>query len=482
MSPRRFLLLFLAASLVAQAQSKDWISQFKDAEAKFDSRQQSECIPLFEKLLQSMETESRQRILTRKERSIIERSYDFLGQAEYNRNEQQKARAAFLKLIEWNPDYRMNEDLVSQKILDSFHSLKRENLAMLTVRTTPSGAAIRLDGRELGITNFENGSILKGKHQLEIQLPGYRSEMKEFEIQAGSMQEISVVLAEDPVSAGIARLDAEIQTAHASGDTIVEAKTRQKLGRFQMEENKYDEAATTLEQALKLVHSRGNEDISASLLLDLGTLYEQQGAMPRARESLEEAAGLLRKVQNSALLAEVLQSLGRLAYLANDLTSAKAYDEEAIVLFKEVGKTEKAEESELRLRSISTRSRSRSGELLREAYALMGAGNYGDAEKKYIEALNLSRESGDKANQANALLNLGFLFSSSGRESDAVPYWEEALSLSRDSGDGSREALALYNLAIAAYNRGEQQKADELYEQSAMISRKLGEKPRKKLW
>ena len=66
MSLRRFLLLFLAASLVAQAQSKEWISQFKDAEAKFDSRQQSECIPLFEKLLQSMETESRQRILTEK--------------------------------------------------------------------------------------------------------------------------------------------------------------------------------------------------------------------------------------------------------------------------------------------------------------------------------------------------------------------------------------------------------------------------------
>jgi tetratricopeptide (TPR) repeat protein len=131
----RIAILFLFAALIADAQSKGWNDRFNEAKAKFESRQQSECIPLLESLTQSLEKESKERTLTKEEQSIIEKSYDLLGQAEFNQNEQAKARSAFHKLLEWNPEYKMNEDLVSQKIIKLFNTEKRTSLATLTART-----------------------------------------------------------------------------------------------------------------------------------------------------------------------------------------------------------------------------------------------------------------------------------------------------------------------------------------------------------
>ena len=49
-----------------------------------------------------------------------------------------------------------------------------------------------------GSTNIENQYIIKGKHKLELRLPGYQSEVREIEIPANSMKEITVQFAEDP--------------------------------------------------------------------------------------------------------------------------------------------------------------------------------------------------------------------------------------------------------------------------------------------
>jgi hypothetical protein len=183
--------LFLACGKLLAA---DYSIEFKEAENIFNSARQNSSIPLFQSLISIMESEARQRQLDKNECRILTTSYDYLAQAQFNNNEQADAEQSLLKLIEWNADYQMNEELVSKKIIDLFDTIKRDNLAMLTVLTTPEGAAVSLDGRIIGTTNFENQSVVKGKHKLEVRLEGYQPVSKEIEIAPGEMREITIQL------------------------------------------------------------------------------------------------------------------------------------------------------------------------------------------------------------------------------------------------------------------------------------------------
>jgi hypothetical protein len=174
--------------------------QFEEAQARFNSPDQTESIPMFQKFIVSLETKAQQEGLNEKELSLLTSSYNLLGQAQFNNNDQAGASAAFLELLKWNPDYELDEDLVSKKIIDLLSEIKRDNLVLLTVRSIPEGAMVLLDGRNLGSTNLENQYILKGKHKLEVRLTGYQPQMTEIEIPAGSMKEISVQFAKNPAN------------------------------------------------------------------------------------------------------------------------------------------------------------------------------------------------------------------------------------------------------------------------------------------
>lgn len=335
--------LFLFAITLVHAQSTDWSNRFSEAQSKFESRQQSESIRMFEGLIQSIENESRQRALTEDEQSIMEKSYDLLGQALFNRNEQAKARSAFRKLIEWNPDYKMNDDLVSQKIINLFNSEKRESLAMLSVRSTPTGATVRLDGRKIGVTNLENVSILNGKHLLQIQLQGYRSQTKGFEIQTGAMQEISVVLAEEEKialaeeekTADDAKVeqvvkDNVVKSTGRSGDLLREAYALMGAGNYSESEKKYAEA-------LSLARETGDKANQANALLNLGFLFSTSGREAQAVPYWEESLALTREVGNGSGEALALYNLAVAAYNRGDLKKADELYEQSVQVSKRLG-------------------------------------------------------------------------------------------------------------------------------------------------
>ena len=331
----RLATLFLFAITMVHAESQDWSNRFSEAQSKFESRQQSESIPMFESLIQSIENEFRQRALTEDEQSIMEKSYDLLGQAQFNRNEQAKARSAFRKLIEWNPDYKMNEDLVSQKIITLFNSEKRESLAMLSVRSTPTGATVRLDGRKLGVTNLENVSILNGKHLLQIQLQGYRTQTKGFEIQTGAMQEISVVLAEEEKAAEDAKVeqvvkDNVIKSTGRSGDLLREAYGLMGAGNYSEAEKKYAEA-------LSLARETGDKANQANALLNLGFIFSTSGREAQAVPYWEESLALTREVGNGSGEALALYNLAIAAYNGGDVKKADELYEQSVQVSKRLG-------------------------------------------------------------------------------------------------------------------------------------------------
>ncbi len=331
----RLAALFLFAAIVVHAQSKDWNDRFSEAQQKFESRQQDQSIPMLERLIQSIENESKQRTLIKDEQSIIEKSYDLLGQAEFNRNEQAKAQSAFRKLIEWNPDYKINEDLVSQKIIKLFESEKRGSLAMLTVRSTPTGATVRLDGRELGVTNLENVSILNGKHLLQIQLQGYRSQTKGFEIQTGAMKEISVALAEGEkvapdVKSEEIKEDTPIQKPHQSGDLLRQAYALMGAGNRSEAEKKYAEA-------LDIARQTGDKADQANALINLGFLFSSSGREPQAVPYWEESLSLAREIGDGSREALALYNLSIAAYNRGDIQKADELYEQSVIVSKRLG-------------------------------------------------------------------------------------------------------------------------------------------------
>jgi tetratricopeptide (TPR) repeat protein len=290
---------------------------------------------MLESLINSIEKESKQRTLTKEEQSVIEKSYDLLGQAQFNENQPAKARSAFRKLIEWNPDYRMNEDLVSEKIINLYNAEKRESLAMLTVRSKPSGATVRLDGRELGVTNLENVSILNGKHLLQIQLEGYQTQNKAFEVQTGALQEISVILAQSeraPQEIKSEQITEQevIKSTRDSGDLLREAYALMGAKNYREAEKKYSDA-------LAAARESGNKGDQANALLNLGFLFSSSGHEPQAIPYWEESLALSREIGDASREALALYNLAVASYNRGDLRKADELYEESIQVSKKLG-------------------------------------------------------------------------------------------------------------------------------------------------
>ncbi|HSE41854.1 MAG TPA: PEGA domain-containing protein, partial [Acidobacteriota bacterium] len=161
------------APIAEEALQMEWSKAFQEAETVFNSADQASSIPMFEALITQITEEKVKRGLTDPELLLLLRSLDYLGQANYNEGEQEKARLVFLKLMELNPNYQLNEDLTSPKIIEFVRKIKNENLGVITITSEPPDAVVKLDNVEVGKTDIASLYSLKGDHDLEISKPGF---------------------------------------------------------------------------------------------------------------------------------------------------------------------------------------------------------------------------------------------------------------------------------------------------------------------
>lgn len=159
-----------------EVQQQNWTKTFQEAETAFNSDTPGNSIPIFQNLITEITEQKVKRGLTDPEQLMLLRSLDYLGQAFYGEGQQDQAQIVFLKLIELNPNYQMNEDLVSPKIISFVSKIKNENLGLLTIQSEPTGATVKLDGNSIGTTDMEQYYGLKGDHNLEISKPGFLSQ------------------------------------------------------------------------------------------------------------------------------------------------------------------------------------------------------------------------------------------------------------------------------------------------------------------
>ena len=196
-------MLLFSVLLPLSGITEDWNKAFQEAELAFQGRNQTACIPLFENLIRQIGEEAKSRLLTADEKQLLVRSLDYLGQTHFNLNQQEKSRAAFLKLLELDPDYTMSEDLVSSKIIALFQELKAKNMGTLAVRA-PAGAAIRLDGRLLDPASLGKIRVVQGSHEVEAGKSGLKTVKKTVSVSAGETVDVQLDLEVDPAKAQMA--------------------------------------------------------------------------------------------------------------------------------------------------------------------------------------------------------------------------------------------------------------------------------------
>lgn len=180
--------------LPEEAQQQQWTDSFQQAETAFNSDNPASSIPLFQELIKQITEQRVRRELTQPEDLLLYRSLDYLGQAFFNEGQEDESRNVFLKLVELNPNYQLNEDLVSPKIVDFVRTIKQQNLGTMNVISTPPGATIKLDGNVIGVTNMDSVYGMKGDHDLVISKPGFVEHKETVTITPGKTLKINVPL------------------------------------------------------------------------------------------------------------------------------------------------------------------------------------------------------------------------------------------------------------------------------------------------
>jgi hypothetical protein len=182
------------APIEEEAMQMQWTKAFQEAEKTFNSENQSSSIPLFENLITQITEQKVKRGLTEPEMLLLLRSLDYLGQANYNEGETEKSKLVFLKLMELNPNYQLNQELTSPKIIEFVKKIKDQNLGTITITTEPPGATVKLDGVEAGSTDIAGLYSLKGDHDLEISKPGFVSQQNTINVVPGKSQKFNFKL------------------------------------------------------------------------------------------------------------------------------------------------------------------------------------------------------------------------------------------------------------------------------------------------
>lgn len=180
--------------LPEEVQQQKWSDAFQAAEKIFNSDDPASCIPLFQDLSNQIMDQKSKGTITQPELLILLHSMDYLGEALYNEGQTDDARNALLKLVELNPNYKMNEDLVSPKIIDFFDQVKSQNLGAMNVTSTPTGAAVKMDGVDVGTTELAGIYGLRGPHDLEVSKPGFVPHKETVTITPGKTLRVNVQL------------------------------------------------------------------------------------------------------------------------------------------------------------------------------------------------------------------------------------------------------------------------------------------------
>ena len=406
------LLLALYIILIAQILSagpgelESWKKMFQAAESQFNSASQYSCVAPFQDLINKMTSFQENGTFSNEESDLLEKSLDYLGQTFFDNNEPEKAKVAFTRLILQNPNYKLDEDMMSPKIIDFFSQIKKQSLGTLMVTSDPPDAIIKLDGRTIGKTNLEHAFAPKGEHTLEISKSGYQTITKTVQISGDiarvqvQMEQLSLVT---PAVASLLYEKPELRQTYESammsfsqnGDRGALGKAVEGIGDKLLADHNPEAAAKMYEEALASFSEAGDKAGIARVMNSDGVALLQKGDVAGAGAKFDEAMSLCRELADRLCVAQTLLNTGELKRTQKDVAGARSGYEEAVKIFQEIGDESRASAAQAKLKELAGMRRGETTALLNKGTTRLSQGDLAGAKSSFEDGLSIAREAGE---------------------------------------------------------------------------------------
>ncbi|MCZ6600084.1 MAG: PEGA domain-containing protein [Acidobacteria bacterium] len=160
----------------------------EEAKALYDEVEFARAIQVLDNLLAEFTAWSQGTLPEENEEVRLE-GLKLRGLAYSNLGQTEAARADFAAVLRQRPGLKLDEQLLSPKIIDAFEQVRKEVTGLLVVTSDPPGAEVRMGGRTLGVTPLEPLRVAAGRYLLDVEKRGFASLREGIQIEPGKTAE-----------------------------------------------------------------------------------------------------------------------------------------------------------------------------------------------------------------------------------------------------------------------------------------------------
>lgn len=234
------------------------------------------------------------------------------------------------------------------------------------------------------------------------------------------------------------------------------AESWYQLGRFYLQQARYDEALGYLGQARQLYELLDEGENYALVLNFIGTTYAHLGDYAEAMQNLLKGLAEARRIGSRTLEATSLNDIGFSLNQTGDFVQALANLEQGLTIFKEL---DDPEGQAMTLES--------------QAQAYLGVGNYDQALRCALDSVTLCQKLGALRREATHLATVGRIYIAQGQTQEAQKTLTTALELAHQFGYRLEEQLARQYLGNLYLQLGDRASAGRMLEQALALAEEI---------
>lgn len=179
-----FLVVLLLFVNMAGAEAPEHLrTSFEEAREIHFSVNQQDCLDMFSKLIENLNEELNHLngIEAREILDMLLDSHMYMGITYFNLGQSVNANREFLKIVKINPDYKPDDNLISRTIINAFNKVRDDNSGLISIKSSPKGANVYIDGIRIGATPIEKKRTLYGSYELILKLDNFATETEHIE-------------------------------------------------------------------------------------------------------------------------------------------------------------------------------------------------------------------------------------------------------------------------------------------------------------
>ncbi|MEZ5367487.1 MAG: tetratricopeptide repeat protein, partial [Bryobacterales bacterium] len=248
------------------------------------------------------------------------------------------------------------------------------------------------------------------------------------------------------------RLHAMLPRAEATGDEVLAARVRSRIGQVHNTLSDYETAREYGLEAYRVLRTTDAHEEVGNLEVTLGSMFHLLGDVAQAREYYENALATFRRIDDSEGIARTLNNLGVLLIKTPRWGEAREYFTRAIAVAEEAG-------NYARLAQIC----------LNLGILCYTCGQWDLSAKHLTRALVISKETQPTLRVVRTNIALGILKLRRREFAAAGAHFHQILEIARRSGYRREEALALEFLGERELRQGDLAAADDYLQQALKI-------------